>query len=440
MRLMVLGGGSGQLNLIRRAKALGDFVIVADYLPDCPGGQIADVHVQVSSFDAERVIRAGREQRIEAIVTTGTDQPVLTAALTAEALGLPFYMDSQTALAFTNKRVMKALFRQHDIPANDYVLLGANFKDEELRGVRFPAVLKPVDSQGQRGIWLVDTPDEVHEHIADTLRYSREDRALLETYYKSDELTVNGWVEEGQATILSVVDRLTIRNTRHIGICLGHNFPSVHLEVYHDEIVSLTQRIVTALGMKTGPLYFQYLVGEQGIVVNEVAARVGGAYEDLTMPVISGVDILGMVLDVVRTGSCDTAPLRGYDVLKRDKYVSTQLFFCRPGTVSHITPREAMLALQGVRDAYYNYAPGSEIPVIENATARAGYMIIEGNSFFDMIANVNQTFDALEVLDSSGNNLVIRYEDYPDKYFFGNPPLKQEAGRGHPSADVVADI
>ena len=128
MRLMVLGGGSGQLNLIRRAKALGDFVVVADYLPDCPGGRIADVHVPVSSFDAEGVIRAGREQRIEAIVTTGTDQPVLTAALAAETLGLPFYMDSQTALAFTNKRVMKALFRQHDIPANDYVLLDADFK------------------------------------------------------------------------------------------------------------------------------------------------------------------------------------------------------------------------------------------------------------------------------------------------------------------------
>ena len=421
MRLMVLGGGSAQLNLIRRAKSLGDFVVVADYLMDCPGGQIADTHVPVSSFDAEGVIHAGREHGIEGIVTMGTDQPVLTAALAAEALGLPFYMDSQTALAFTNKRVMKALFRQYGIPANDYVLIGKDFGNEELDGIHFPAVLKPVDSQGQRGIYLVQAPNDVRRHINDTLRYSREDKALLEVYYKSDEITVNGWVEDGRATILSVVDRLTIRNTRHIGICLCHHFPSVHLQQYQNDINSLTQRIVTALGMKNGPLYFQYLVGAQGIRVNEVAARIGGAYEDLTMPLISGINILEILLDFVRTGSCDTTALQDYDVMKQGTYVSTQLLFCRAGRVARITPREEIMALPDVRDVYYRYAPGSEIPAIENATARAGYMIIEGNSFEDMIDNVNHTFDTLEVADPTGTNLIIRYEDYPDKYYFRIP-------------------
>ena len=229
---------------------------------------------------------------------------------------------------------------------------------------------------------------------------------------------MNGWVADGRATVLSVVDRLTIRGTRHIGICICHHFPSVHLKEYHREIHDLTQRIVTGLGMQNGPLYFQYLVGAQGIRVNEVAARIGGAYEDLTLPLISGIDVMGMLLDYVRTGSCDTAPLQGYDVMQRDKYVSTQLFFCRPGRVKRITSRTAMMALPGVRDVYYNYAPGSEIPAIENATARAGYMIIEGSSFTEMIGNVNRAFEMLEVTDEAGSNLVIKYKDYPDKYYF----------------------
>ena len=421
MRLLVLGGGSAQLNLIRRAKALGDFVIVADYLVDCPGGRIADLHVPVSTFDAAGAIDAGQKLGIEAVVTTGTDQPVLTAARIAEALGLPFYMDSQTALAFTNKRVMKALFGKHNIPANNSVLIGREYTPEKLNGVRFPAVLKPVDSQGQRGIYLVDDAEDVGRHIPDTLRYSREDRALLETYYPSDEITVNGWVVDGHATLLSVVDRLTIRNTRHIGICLCHHFPSVHLKQCRREIIDLTQRIVTSLGMENGPLYFQYLVGAEGLRVNEVAARIGGAYEDLTMPIISGIDILGMLLSYVRTGSCDTRALYGYDVTRRDKYVSTQLFFCRPGEIARITPQDEMLRLTGVRDIYFAYGPGSEIPAIENATARAGYMIIEGTSFTDMIDNVNRAFDVLAVTDTDGANLVIRYGEYPDKYYFGSP-------------------
>ena len=110
---MVLGGGSGQFNLIKRAKAGGDFVIVADYLRDCPGGRVADIHVPVSTFDADGVIAAGRAHHIEGLITAGTDQPVLTAALAAEALGLRFYADSRTAKAVTNKRIMKALFTRH---------------------------------------------------------------------------------------------------------------------------------------------------------------------------------------------------------------------------------------------------------------------------------------------------------------------------------------
>jgi biotin carboxylase len=418
---MVLGGGSAQLNLIQRAKALGDFVIVADYLPDCPGGRLADVHVTVSSFDSAGVIRAAREYGAQGIVTTGTDQPVLTAALTAEALSLPFYMDSETALRFTNKRVMKALFKQHDIPANDYVLLGVDFAPEELESFRFPGVLKPVDSQGQRGIFLVDNEEDVRRYIGETLRYSREDKVLLETYYQNDEITVNGWVVGGRATVLSVVDRLTIRGTRHIGVCLCHHYPSVHLASRRDEIQALTQRIVTALGMHSGPLYFQYLVGAEGIRVNEVAARIGGAYEDLTMPLINNIDILGMLLDYVRTGACDTRPLQGFDVMRQNRYVSTQLFFCRPGKVSRIIAREAMMALPGVHDLNCVFGPGSDIPTIENATARAGYMIIEGSSFSDMIGRVNQAFDVLKITDAAGTNLIIPYADYPDKYYFGNP-------------------
>jgi DNA repair protein RadC len=76
-------------------------------------------------------------------------------------------------------------------------------------------------------------------------------------------LTVNGWVENTKATVLSVVDRVTIKNTRHIGVCLCHNYPSLHWETYQDEIISLTERIVSAFQIKDGPIYFQYLVGRR---------------------------------------------------------------------------------------------------------------------------------------------------------------------------------
>lgn len=418
MKIMVLGGGNCQLNFIKRAKHNRHTVIVVDYLPHCPGGKVADEHILVSTFDTPAVLHAAQQKNINAIATLGTDQPVLTAATVAEELGLHWYVDSKVGLAVTNKRVMKRLFTQHDIPTVDYRLIGNGFSDSEISGLKFPAVLKPVDSQGQRGIFLVNDIESVRRHVGETLSFSREHKAMLESFYKSDEITVNGWVTDGKLTLISVVDRVTIKNTMHIGVCLCHNFPSVHLKTYYDEIESLTNRIVTDFGIQNGPVYFQYLIGEDGIKVNEVALRIGGAYEDLTIPLISGIDISAMLLDYITAGTCDTRTLQNYSLKDNRKFVSTQLFFCRHGHVKSITPREEILSLPGVKEVYYAVQEGSIIRHIENATARAGYIIIEGNSFEDMINNINRVFDTLQVLDISGENLTIKYEDYEDKYLF----------------------
>jgi biotin carboxylase len=416
MRIMVLGGGSCQMNLIRRAKNDGHEIVLVDYLPDCPGRALADVYLPLSTFDTQAVLRAAKDYAVEGVVTTGTDQPVYTAAVLAEELGLHFYIDSITAKAVTNKRVMKKLFEDAQIPHAPYRLIERDFRDEEIAGIRFPAVLKPVDSQGQRGVLLVNNVQEVRRHIGETLSFSREDRVLLEEYYKSDELTVNGWVAEGTLTILSVVDRVTIKNTKHIGICLCHHFPSIHLAAYSEQIQSVTERIVSSLNIKNGPIYFQYLLGKDGLIVNEIAMRVGGAYEDLTIPRISGIDILGLLLDSILYGRCDISAFSGYELKNNRTFVSTQLFFCKPGRVRFITPKEELQRLAGVCEIGYAIGENSLIQAAENATARAGYIILEAASFAQLIERVNTMFDIFQVLDENGNNLVIKYRDYEGKY------------------------
>lgn len=416
MRLMVLGGGNCQLNLIKRAKREGDFIILVDYLENCPARIYADIHLFISTFDIPSVVCAAKEYNIEAIVTMGTDQPVLTAATVAKELGLPFYVDMEQALKATNKRLMKKIFNQNNILSVEYRLIGKDFDDIDIVGLSFPAVLKPVDSQGQRGIYKVNNIDEVRKYIEDTLSYSREDKVLIEEYYDNDEITVNGYLVDGQFHLISVVDRVTMVKGNHIGICICHNFPSVHLEKNYDEIHNLTLKIINACDFTDGPVYFQYLVGKEGILVNEIAMRIGGAYEDITIPILADIDILGMILSYVRGGKYNYEKLNNYRLKDNRSSVSTQLFFCRPGKVMKITPINELKKLTGVEEVYYDIHQGEKIKTIENATARAGYIIVSGDNFVDMIQNVNNVFCHLEVLNEKGDNLVIKYEDYTEKY------------------------
>jgi hypothetical protein len=48
------------------------------------------------------------------------------------------------------------------------------------------------------------------------------------------------------------------------------------------------------------------------------------------------------------------------------------------------------------------------IPPIENASQRAGYIIIKGRDEDTIQKNIQLVFNQLKILDSQGNNLVIK--------------------------------
>ena len=408
MKLLILGGGNAQLSAIRKAKDMGHEVIISDYLEDAPGIKLADHHELVSTFDVEANIKVGKKYNIDGIMTIGTDQPVYTAAAVAESLSIPTLLDTETAKAVTNKKVMKRRFKENNIPTVNYQLIKKDFDFEDIKGINFSAVLKPIDSQGQRGVFKINSVDEIDKYFSKVVKYSRETEILLEDYYDSDEITVSGWVDKGKLHILSITDRVTYEQDVNIGICTAHMFPSEHLDQYHDEVEEISNKIIKAFDIKNGPIYFQMLVGEAGIKVNEIACRIGGAYEADFMPLITDVDILKMVINSSLGKSINKEPLKNYNLLENDNWLSVQLFFAGKGKIKSIRNIEHIKNMPEVIDIRVNYKEEETIPEIENATARAGYFIVKAKSKRELKNNIKKVYDKLKILNSKNKNLVLR--------------------------------
>ncbi len=405
--MLILGGSNSQLNAVLRAKEKGHTVIVADYYEDAPGKEFSDYSVLTSTFDAQGCLAVARKYKIDGILTVGTDQPVLTCAKVADELELPFFLNVETAKAVTHKKVMKSIFAQNKIPSAQYRLLKEDFTEGELSGLKFPLVIKPLDSQGQRGVYKVSSLQEIQSLLPSVLSYSRENEILVEEFYESEEITLSGWVRDSTVHILTVTDRQTISNYPHIGICIAHNFPSKYLSAYFYEIKELTENIVQAFKIKNGPIYFQMLIGSDGIKVNEIACRIGGAYEDELIPAITRVDILDMVINHAAGQEIDYSALEEYDLKKNTNQAIVQMIFTKPGTIGTMTQMQKVLALPGAIAGRLNYHEGSVIQEIQNATQRVGYMIFQSNSSVNLRRRIAQAFETMEIRDTQGKDMLI---------------------------------
>ena len=410
-RLMVLGGSQCQLHALQRAKKQGMYTVLADYTKCPAGAAYADVHEQVSTFDAEGCLEAAQKHKVQGVMTMGTDQPVYTAAKVSAGLSLPGCLTVEQALLVTNKKYMKQRLSGAGIPTVPWMLLDKNTTAEEIKKLRPPYVIKPLDSQGQRGIFKLDTAAEVLAHLDKTLAFSRCEEALVEEFYENDEITVSGYISGGELIILSVVDRLVYPDPVHIGVCIGHRYPSVHIGEY-ESIRKISEDVVREFGLSEGPFYLQLLKGEKGIVVNELAGRIGGAFEDVTIPWLTGFDLLDAVMKNALGHPVDVT---GYEEFRYDRLeeeVAVQLMFCTPGKIGKITAREELLKLPFVLDCGYNYEEGSVIPSLENATARFGHAVLTGTKE-TMAEHINLFYEKLSVKNTDGAEMIRRL--YPEK-------------------------
>ena len=88
-KLLVIGAGFLQQFVIRKAKQLGYYTIAVDGNPHAVGFADADEYGVVDIVDEQAVCAFAKEHTVDGVLTAATDYGVLSAAYTAQELGLP---------------------------------------------------------------------------------------------------------------------------------------------------------------------------------------------------------------------------------------------------------------------------------------------------------------------------------------------------------------
>lgn len=404
-RLLVLGGGRHQKVLIQRAEGRGVRTVIADYYPDAPGKAFASYPTMVDAMDIEANVALAREYGVRGLVTVGTDQPVNTMAAVSRRLGLPCYLSPESARLATRKDAMRAAFARAGLINPPYAVV-EDPEDGSAAALGFPLVVKPTDSQGQRGTRRVESSADLAPALRHALASSRSGLAIAEAFLPGFEVTINAWVSGGEARVLMVTDRVTFNPAPALGICFQHIFPSLRAAGRGDEVRAVAAGVQRAYGIEDGPLYIQAIVGAESMVVIEASCRVGGGHEASLIPRLTGVSILDRVIDLALGQR--PAPLEfEYDEDAVPEHALVQFLLAERGVIAERGDFASLIAGGQIEEGEYYYALGHECRPIENSLGRVGYFVAVDRDRAALLARARRAYEACSLTDARGQELLF---------------------------------
>ena len=170
--VLFVGAGRHQRRAILQAKSLGLRVAAVDRNADAPGLKEADIAKVVDFANVEKVLKETSRLNIDGVLTVSADRAVPVVAAIAEARGLPG-IGVATAHLMTHKIAMRRRRADAGIPLPRFAAVRTLSETRRAAGeVGFPAVLKPADSGGQRGVFRVESLDDVDRHLHEALAAS----------------------------------------------------------------------------------------------------------------------------------------------------------------------------------------------------------------------------------------------------------------------------
>lgn len=402
--VLFIGASISQLAAIRQARHCGLRVVAVDGDPDAVGLAAADRGEAIDFSDLESVVEVGRREAVDAVVAISSDRAVPVAAMVAERLGLPG-IGVETALRMTDKGAMRRSLHAGGIRQPRFEIV------KEVHGAAiptdiFPAVVKPVDSGGQRGVFIVRDPAELAGRLPEALAYSRTGRVIVEQYVEGAELNGIIVVRSGRPQLLTLSDRLRPPGPG-FGVGWIHLYPSRLEPSALEAAEAVALDAVRALGLRDGIAFPQLLVADQtgDVLVVEVAARIpAGQMADLVR-VGTGIDLIDIAL---RQALGDDVPddlvEPAFSQPLAIRFLTASPGFLPTGIVTEVSGLDEVRNSPGVVDAGLYIELGEEIRPVQVDLDRRGYVI----------AVADDSEAALELANQAARNLVVLTVPIPD--------------------------
>ena len=363
MRVLILGVGDAQADAIEFCREQGYEVFGCSYTNTEKAIKLLHHFSQRNIIDLRSICEYAAEQNVDAVYSVGSDIAMPTVCYVSEQLGLPHFISYRTAVICNHKHEMRETLGQ-DFKGNAPYIVASS--KEELAAFNFyPGIIKPVDSQGQRGVCRVDSLEEAEMQFDHACEFSKEGKVILEKFLDGPEVSVNAYFHENKMVFGIVSDRISFKEYPG-GIIKEHYIPSIVSPDTETKILDLCRRVAEKLGISEGPCYYQIKIVEKDPYLLEVTPRLDGCHMWRLIKEYTGIDLMHITFCHLLSGKVD---LEAFKPSKESKPVQTVFMTQAPGTI--VKKQEYPNALRVV----WYYDEGDTVRKMNGYMEKCGYRI-----------------------------------------------------------------
>lgn len=300
-KILLLGGSSQQVIAIKKARELGYYTILCDYLSDNPGQYVADKFYLASTTEKDKILEIAKQEKIDGILAYASDPAAPTAAYVAENLqlhGNPF--DSVDTLC--NKDKFRAFLSNNGFnsPRSFEVNIKTCLDNISFKEMSFPVIVKPVDSSGSKGVTVVYNEIEIKNAVQFAFQFSRIKRVIIEEFIEKQHPYLIGgdvFILDGKVKVWGLLNCHRDNEVNSL-VPVGKSYP---VEVSKDDfenVKEVIQKIVDDLNINSGAMNVELVIDKNGKVWPiDMGPRSGGNMIPDLLSDIFGIDIVKMSIE-----------------------------------------------------------------------------------------------------------------------------------------------
>ena len=408
---IVLGGTVPHRGLVETLKNRGYYTIVIDYFKNPPAAKLADVHYCESAMDYDVVLNIAKENNAELVLSSCLDQQMNIAMHVAETLQLPHPFSPEKAIEVTNKKVMKKIMIEHNIPTAKYYAID---KNSDLKGInlKYPAIVKPVDNSGSAGVIKVETPDELQDAVKESLTLSRSGNLVVEEFIDGTEMSTHGFAINGKIHLLFGTCRITaVEGDLYQQLC---NVYLVDIKpAIKKKIEDIINKLIDIFELPPDtPMFTQVIVRDEEVFVVEFSPRLGGGISSYVSKECADFDLLNYSIDSYLGIHKD----RGTGIL--NKYVCCCPIHCGEGIFNSVTGADELIK-EGIAKKYFILkSKGDHIDKKKPSSSLVMKYVVEGDTPEECYQKMKVSNNRTDILDLNNNSIRDYTFTLTEKLFY----------------------